>query len=274
MAKMKAGYIGFLEHGEDPWKQLEDAAKIGYRGTELGEMVLRSGGDLEENKARMRDLGMKTLTVSTMSGETLKKDGVDDLIRRAHELDVERAVMFHGKVYFTKMNKPATYNDVMSEIEMLQMCAEKCKREGIKLAYHNHDPEFRISFNGVRVFDMLLAYAPDLWIELDVGWTTYAGLDPVKVLHRIAPRLSAVHFKDFIPGPDLQVPLWGSKELYNMPNFCSLGSGALDVHGCLKVCSELGIEYAIVEQDYMHALSCRESLQADYLVMKESGLLE
>ena len=172
------------------------------------------------------------------------------------------------------MNKPASYDDVMREIELLQTSAEQCKREGIKLAYHNHDPEFRMSFNGLTVFDMLLAYAPDLWIELDVGWTTYAGYDPVEVLHRIAPRLSAVHFKDYLPGPDVQVPLWGSVEKYNMPNFCSLGSGALNVHGCLKACAEIGIEYAIVEQDFMHALTPMEALQVDYLVMKESGLLE
>lgn len=273
MSKMKAGFIGFMERDKDPWQQLEAAAKIGYRGSENASEILCQG-DIKENKARLRDMGMEALTVSTMSGATLEKDGIEPLIERAHMLDISRAVVFHGKVYFTKMNQPAAYDEVMHEIEVLQKAAEKCRREGIKLAYHNHDPEFRISFNGLTVFDMLLAYAPDLWIELDVGWTTYAGLDPVKVLHRIAPRLSAVHFKDFLPGPDVQVPLWGSKETYSMPNFCSLGSGALDVHGCLKACREIGIEYAIVEQDYMHALSLQEALQVDYLVMKESGILE
>ena len=273
MEKMKAGYIGFMDRNGDPWEQLAQAAKIGFKGTETGEMLLRNG-NFEENKARMADLGMKCLTVSTMSGESLAKDGAASLIERAHRIDVDKAVMFHGKVYFTKMNREASYDDVMREIELLQRSAEECKKEGIKLAYHNHDPEFRMSFNGLTVFDMLLAYAPDLWIELDVGWTTYAGWDPVEVLHRIAPRLSAVHFKDFLPGPDVQVPLWGSKELYNMPNFCSLGSGALKVHDCLKACHEIGIEYAIVEQDFMHALTPMEALQVDYLVMKESGLLE
>lgn len=271
--KMKAGFIGFMEQGVDPWVQLEQAAKIGYKGTENGEFILFRG-DVNENRARLHDLGLECLTVATNSGETLERDGVERMIERAHILEVERAVVFHGKVYFTKMNKPATYDDVMHEIEVLQKAAEACKREGIKLAYHNHDPEFRMSFNGLTVFDMLLAYAPDLWIELDVGWTTYAGWDPVDVLKRVAPRLSAVHFKDYFPGPDVQVPLWGSEELYNMPNFCSLGSGALDVHGCLKACAEIGIEYVVVEQDFMHAISPMEALQVDYLVMKESGLVE
>ena len=273
MAKMKAAYIGFMNRGEDMWAQLEQAAKIGYRGTENGEMYLRNG-NYEENRARMRDLGMDPLTVATMSGESLEKDGIESMVKRAHAIDVKRAVVFHGKVYFTKMNKPATYDDVMHEIQLLQKSAEFCKKEGIKFTYHNHDPEFTMSFNGITVFDMLLAYAPDLWIELDVGWTTYAGYNPVEVLKRIAPRLSAVHFKDYLPGPDVQVSLWGSEEKYNMPNFCSLGSGALDVYGCLKACAEIGIDYAIVEQDFMHALNPMEALQVDYLVMKESGVLE
>ncbi|NMB02912.1 MAG: sugar phosphate isomerase/epimerase [Firmicutes bacterium] len=272
--KLKAGFIGFMDMRKDPWEQLEQIAKIGYRGSEVADRII-TAGNVEENRKRMKALGIEPLTVSTMSSETLAKEGIENMIKRAQALDLERAVVFHGKVYFTKMNKPVpSYDEVMSEIEFLQKCAEACKKEGIKLAYHNHDPEFRISYNGLTVFDMLLAYAPDLWIELDVGWTTYAGLNPVDVLKRISPRLSAVHFKDFIPGPDVQVPLWGSEEKYSMPNFCSLGSGALDVHGCLKACAEIGIEYAIVEQDFMHALTPMEALQVSYLVMKESGLLE
>ncbi len=274
MGKMKAGYIGFMDRNKDMWDQLAEAAKIGFKGTETGEMAIRQCADPEEGKKRMKDLGMEVLTVSTMNGESLRKDGAASLIERAHFLDINRAVMFHGAIYYKKMNKEVTYDEVMREIELLQKTAEACNKEGVKFAYHNHDHEFTTSFNGLTVFDMLLAYAPDLWIELDVGWTTFAGYDPVEVLHRIAPRLSAVHFKDYIPGPMVQVPLWGSTELYNMPNFCSLGSGALKVHDCLKACNEIGIEYAVVEQDFMHALTPMEALQVDYLVMKESGILE
>ena len=39
-------------------------------------------------------------------------------------METDKAVVFHGKVYFTKMNQPATYDDVMKEIELLQQSAE------------------------------------------------------------------------------------------------------------------------------------------------------
>lgn len=280
MAKMKAGFIGIIGREGDKWAQLEQAAKIGFKGTENAEMYFLDAekGSYEDNVKRYRDLGMEPLTASTLNGPSLKEAGVDSIIARAHRMGVERAVVFHGAAYYAKGGKVVTYDEVMSEIEMLQEAAAKCKAEGIKLAYHNHDHEFLISFNGLTVFDMLLAYAPDLWLELDVGWATFAGLNPVDVLHRVAPRLSAVHFKDFIPGGTVQAPVpmldRTMQKTFAMPNFCSLGSGALDVHGCLKACTEIGIEYAICEQDFMHVLTPMETLQVDYLVMKESGYLE
>ena len=55
--KMKAGFIGFMDYSADPWEQLEQAAKIGYRGTENGEFVLLRG-DLSENKSAYDRVGV------------------------------------------------------------------------------------------------------------------------------------------------------------------------------------------------------------------------
>ena len=41
MGKMKAGYIGFMDRNKDMWDQLAEAAKIGFKGTETGEMAIR-----------------------------------------------------------------------------------------------------------------------------------------------------------------------------------------------------------------------------------------
>ena len=155
--------------------------------------------------------------------------------------------------------------------------SEACKREGIKFCYHNHDHEFTTVFRGITVFDMLLAYVPDLYLELDLGWTAYAGLDPVKLIRRVGERLCLVHFKDFRPtGPVKHtVPMLDPSltKTYDMPDFCSLGSGVLPVHDCLLACMEAGIDLAVVEQDFIHNINPLEILQADYLVMKESGLV-
>ena len=43
---------------------------------------------------------------------------------------------------------------------------------------------------------------------------------------------------------------------------------------CLSVGLELGIEWAIVEQDYQYNLTQKETLTAAYLNMKETGLVE
>ena len=121
--KMKAGFIGFMEQEWIPGYNSNKPQKLVIKETENGEFILFRG-DVNENRARLHDLGLECLTVATNSGETLERDGVERMIERAHILEVERAVVFHGKVYFTKMNKPATYDDVMHEIEVLQKAAE------------------------------------------------------------------------------------------------------------------------------------------------------
>lgn len=280
MNKIKAGYIGILEAdtAEDMWALVEAAAKIGYRVTENAEGICNlSGASFEDNLKRLNALGIEAEDVGTLNGASLKSEGIDSLIERAHRLGVGNAVMYHGAAYYRKGGKTVTYDEVMSEIELLQTSAVKAKQEGVKLAYHNHDHEFTTFFNGLSVFDMLLAYAPDLYMELDVGWATYAGEDPVKVMERAKDRISLMHFKDFLPGPPVRHTVWmldeNLEKTYDMPNFCALGSGALRVHDCLKKCAEIGIDAVNVEQDFPHVLSPLEILKVDYLVMKESGLI-
>lgn len=281
MAKMKASFIGILENYERPemlWTDLKKVAQMGYRATENAEFYAHTpGACFEDNVKRLKDIGLEPVDVSVFSGSDLKKRGAGSIIESAHRLRVDKAVMFHGEAYYAKGGKKVTYDEVMREIELLQQVSEACKKEGVRFCYHNHDHEFTTFFKGMTVFDMLLAYAPDLSLELDVGWATYAGYEPEKLIRRLKERIGLVHFKDFLPGGPIRhtVPMLDDSltKTYDMPNFCSLGSGVLKVYECLKACSEVGIDVINVEQDFMHELSPLEVLQVDYLVLKESGLV-
>lgn len=278
--KIKASFIGILPNmsPEETWETLEKVAKIGYRATENAFRYCHlPGASFEDNLKHLNDIGLEAVDVGIHNGEALRKTGAAELIKNVHRLGVDKAVMFHGAAYYRKGGKVVTYDEVMDEIEFLQETALACKKEGVKLAYHNHDHEFTTYFAGMTVHDMLLAYAPDLYMELDVGWVTYAGLDPVKTIERLGSRIALMHFKDFLPGGPVKhtVPMLDPEliKTYDMPNFCSLGSGVLPVHDCLKACLDIGIDVVNVEQDFAHVLSPMEILTADYLVMKESGLV-
>lgn len=278
--KIKASFIGILPamSPRETWEALEKAAQIGYRATENAFRYCQmEGASFEDNLKHLKEIGLEPVDVGIHNGEALRKAGAETVCENAHRLGVDKAVMFHGAAYYRKGGKIVTYDEVMDEIEFLQETALACKKEGVTLCYHNHDHEFTTYFQGMTVHDMLLAYAPDLQMELDVGWVSYAGLDPVKTIRRLKERISLMHFKDFLPGGPVKhtVPMLDPelKKTYDMPNFCSLGSGVLPVHECLKACLEIGIDVVNVEQDFEHVLTPLEILTADYLVMKESGLV-
>jgi sugar phosphate isomerase/epimerase len=71
---------------------------------------------------------------------------------------------------------------------------------------------------------------------LDTYWFKYAGrsyLDYIKMLGNA--RLTNVHFKDMLNDP--QGPI------------CPCGNGTIDFAPVVKLCDELGIPNALVEQD-------------------------
>src|SRR6266536_2144525 len=66
-----------------------------------------------------------------------------------------------------------------------------------------------MGYEGVELLDA----APELFIELDLGWAWYAGRDPVEVLERVHGRCPLVHVKDFRSRADR--------------SFCPVGDGAV-----------------------------------------------
>ena len=50
----------------------------------------------------------------------------------------------------------------------------------LSLGYHNHDQEFRITFEGVTAMEWMMArLTPKVAIEFDPGWAVLAGSDPL-----------------------------------------------------------------------------------------------
>ena len=94
---------------------------------------------------------------------------------------------------------------------------------GLELGYHNHDAEIRQGF---------LDRLPDgVFVELDAGWTWWAGADPVDYLGR-GP---IVHVKDF---KDRETR-----------SYCPIGDGAVGYERVAPAAVEAGAEWLMVEQD-------------------------
>ena len=74
-----------------------------------------------------------------------------------------------------------------------------------------------------------------LFLELDLGWVWYAGVEPMALLERVGRRAPLVHVKDM------------RKE--DGPVYVPLGTGLVDYRRLGEVASQAGVEWLIVEQD-------------------------
>lgn len=270
--KLKAGFIGFMPQDGDPYEALESYAKMGYSVFEGADLLLREG-DPAENLARVRSFGMEPLAVHY---DYNNPPTVAEIVDRAKKTQVRRAACYMasaGCYRFAMRPTPPDYDAMMKECEALDQVAEELAKEGIDFMFHNHDAEFDQCVNGVPVLYFMAAHTRSLKFQVDCGWVTYAGYDPVRVLKSLGQRVSAVHIKDFIPGAPVPVKEKDGRE-YAMPHFTAPGTGVLKLRECLETAIALGVESVSVEQDFPNILSNPEILQAAYLNLKETGLVE
>lgn len=252
MTKINIGLIGLVgdEAKQDFWGTMRRVAEIGYRGVEGGGELLK--GDVAENLKRFHDLGLQVLTVSA-SRESLRDD-VAKIIADAKALQAPRATVWWGPC--------ESREQVLRDAELYNEAGEKLAAEGITLCYHNHEHEFRAAYNGVYALDVLAEHTDPRAVsfEVDIAWVAFGGEDPVRVLRRLAGRVPAIHVKD----------LYG---LDKRGEFTAVGTGVVPVQASIRAAVEIGVPWAVVEQDTLRNLTAMETVTVSYLNLKEAGLV-
>ncbi|MBE6537538.1 MAG: sugar phosphate isomerase/epimerase [Ruminococcaceae bacterium] len=120
-------------------------------------------------------------------------------------------------------------------MDIIREPIKKIEAAGLRFAYHNHDFEF-VDLGGVCSYDLLMEELPSLNFILDTYWFKYAErsyLDYIKLMGN--ERLTNVHFKDMKTEPKGEI--------------CPCGVGTIDFAPVVKLCDNLKIPYALVEQD-------------------------
>ena len=276
MRKLKPAIIatGFMPAGMDSLEALERFAAMGYKGYEMPSQLLRDGKHtLEEARNKLSELGMEFLTAgfSPLNGPVDVKAVIED----CHKFGVTRATDMGSRLimnYISNQVDSVTYDMAMQEIEEMERVATELKKEGIVACFHNHHVEFTKCYKGVPFYYLMLANTENLKMELDCGWATYAGVDPVQLMKNLGDRLCAVHIKDYTDG--VHKASYSGADPVDMPCFTTPGTGYLNLKGCLQTAIDLGIDYAIVEQDYMNNLDQLSSAQAAVYNLRETGLVE
>ena len=129
--------------------------------------------------------------------------------------------------------------------EELNHAGELYKAAGMGFAYHNHAFEFGPVGDSTPMDILLEATDPALvQVELDVFWTSIAGLDPADWIRTHPGRAKLLHLKDKAAGAPTQFAEGVSAE-----NFKEVGSGVIDFPDLLAAADADGVALYVVEQD-------------------------
>jgi sugar phosphate isomerase/epimerase len=187
---------------------LREVAALGYEGAELFDL---HGHAPEQVAAWLEELKLVACSRHARL-ETIEAE-LAALAAEAQTLGWKRLVV--------SWVDPAELDT--STLARLAVAATAVAGQGLELGYHNHDAEVEQGF--------LERLPESVFLELDAGWTWYAGVDPVSLLGR-GPL---VHIKDF--------------RVRGEHSYCPVGDGAIDYERIVPEAARAGAEWLIVEQD-------------------------
>lgn len=197
---------------------LKKVAALGYKAVEFAGFF---GHSAEEVKAMLEE---NNLIVSGTHS------GFDDL-----EKDFEGTVKYHKAIGNTNYIVPGapwkTKAELDETIEKMNRFQPLLAAEGITLAYHNHDGEFKPNADGLIPHEEM-EKRTSIDFEIDTYWAYAAGKDPVELITRLKDRVKVIHLKD---------------GLENGEGF-ALGEGTAPVAEVRRKAMELGM-YIVVESE-------------------------
>jgi len=202
---------------------LRAVGEIGYDGVELFDL---HGHDVATVRGWLDELGLD------VAG---RHAGLEAIETSLTELAAECEAIGTDRLVLSWIEPPASAGAARDFAERLAGIARDAARLGVQLGFHNHDGEVRPLDGGGSFLDELLA-GDDVFLELDLGWAWYAGVDPTTLLDRARGRCPLVHVKDFANRDERHA-------------FRPVGEGAVGYERVLPAAIEAGVEWLLVEQD-------------------------
>ena len=197
---------------------LEYVAVCGFDGVEFAGYYDMTA---EEIKGHLDRLGLACSSTHTPAAEVFEKP--------------EEVIACHKTLGCDYVIVP--WYDLKTREQVLEL-AEKFNRvqklyadNGITLGYHNHSHEL-VKDGAQYLLEILLEKAPAVQLEVDTYWVYNAGVDVREFLLKHKDRIRMIHLKD------------GNQE-----GLQAVGEGDVDIQTVLNTAKEIGLEWAVVEND-------------------------
>lgn len=203
---------------------LEHVAALGYKDMEFAGYFNYSVHTLRRH---LDALGLAAPSAHVPL--TALQSDIDKVVDQALVMGHQFLVM----PYLTEQQREGGIDTYKRLAEFLNGAGEKCRKNGLFLAYHNHDFEF-FNTDGQLPYDVLLEVpAEHLLMEMDLYWTTKAGFDPVAYFNKFPGRF----------------PLWHIKDMDAQGNFADVGRGTIDFERIFAHRDMAGLRHGFVERD-------------------------
>jgi sugar phosphate isomerase/epimerase len=130
-----------------------------------------------------------------------------------------------------------TADDYKKIVDKLNLAGTMCKEAGLKLAYHNHDFEFK-KFGDTNGFEMMLNGTDKKLVdfELDLYWAVRSKADPIALFKKYPDRFKLWHVKDIDKG--------------NPAVNTEVGQGAVDFKAIFAEQKLAGVKHYFVEHEF------------------------
>ncbi|AQA03351.1 hypothetical protein BVC93_14055 [Mycobacterium sp. MS1601] len=168
-------------------------------------------------------------------------DQRDAVLRQAEILDTRR-IVWHGWPEDRRYGSRAGIEELL---DVYGRANDVARAEGLEFGIHNHWWELR-PVDGLLPLEILHAgLDPSVFFELDIYWSTVAGVDPAALITRLDPRVQLIHVKD------------GAAEDVDAP-MVALGQGRVDLEPTLAAIENAAwwiVEFDAYDGDILDALA-------------------
>jgi sugar phosphate isomerase/epimerase len=220
----RIGLMLYTVRGEcaaDLQDTLREVAEMGYEGVELFDL---HGHAPQQVRDWLDELGL------VVCGRHVPLAALESELP---ELATQVAILGTKRVVLSWVEPPVSREQARSLAGRLHGIADRAAALGLELGFHNHDGEVRPLESGPSFLDDLLTLP--LFLELDLGWVWWAGVDPAALLESTRGRVPLVHVKDFRSRGER--------------SFCPVGDGAVGYEQLAPAAVAAGVEWLLVEQD-------------------------
>jgi sugar phosphate isomerase/epimerase len=215
---------------QDPDGTVRSVAQLGYQCVEFYAPYFEwTEAQAKDMRKLLDDLGIRCY--STHNSEEYFSG---DKLNHARELNLILGT--HYMVMASSNPKPGV-DGWKAIADELNAAADALQSSGLKVGYHNHQPEFT-KLDGVYPLEILAKNTkPSIMLQLDVGTCLSTGADPAAWIRSNPGRIRSLHLKDWSsdPAKGFQV-LFGEGDAHWKDIFAAAESVG-------------GVEYYLLEQE-------------------------